>query len=187
MNILLCGDSFAADWNHRSTQAWWQQLSQHHDMVNVAQAGCSEYRILQQLRNQCLNDFDAVIICHTSPYRIYVQKNPLHPSGTHANSDLIFSDVENSKNTEVREHLLYWFQHLLDLDHARDMYGMIRREIQDLVSGRPCLHLNFFEQTLSGDVSMHRFWRDHPGDINHMDPTGNRRVYQYIKELINDL
>ena len=50
MKILICGDSFAADWTIKYPgQGWPNMLSQQYEIVNLAQAGCSEYKILKQL------------------------------------------------------------------------------------------------------------------------------------------
>jgi len=48
MKILICGDSFAADWTVKYPgQGWPNMLAQQHEIVNLAQAGCSEYKIFK--------------------------------------------------------------------------------------------------------------------------------------------
>ena len=47
----------------------WSKLAKQHDVTNVAQAGVSEYKILKQLHNAELKDYDAIIVSHTSPSR----------------------------------------------------------------------------------------------------------------------
>ena len=50
MKILICGDSFAADWTVKYPgQGWPNMLAEIHEVTNLAQAGCSEYKILKQL------------------------------------------------------------------------------------------------------------------------------------------
>ena len=48
--LLICGDSFAADWQvkYPQGQGWCNLITQYYHVTNVAQAGCSEYRIYQQ-------------------------------------------------------------------------------------------------------------------------------------------
>jgi hypothetical protein len=80
MKILVVGDSFAADWTvkYPCGKGWVNLLAEHHDVTNLAQAGCCEYRILKQLKeNYIAGHFDAVIVSHTSPYRLYTRKNPI--------------------------------------------------------------------------------------------------------------
>ena len=66
-----------------------------YNVTNVSQAGVSEYKILKQVEDHLYsNDFDLVIVCHTSPYRVHTPEHPVHNSGLHKDCDLIYSDVE---------------------------------------------------------------------------------------------
>ena len=56
MKLLLAGDSFAAEWPGENV--WPKLLAKQHDVTNVAQAGVSEYKILKQLHNAELKDYD---------------------------------------------------------------------------------------------------------------------------------
>ena len=59
MHILICGDSWAADWSVKYNGIGWPNiLQQHHDITNVAQAGVSQYRICQQLQDIDIAKFD---------------------------------------------------------------------------------------------------------------------------------
>ena len=71
MNILLCGDSFVSDWSvkHKDQSGWCNWLAKEHHVVNLAQAGVGEYKIMKQILSADLNKFDAVIISHGSPNR----------------------------------------------------------------------------------------------------------------------
>ena len=68
--ILIIGDSFACVWPNSST-GWPSQLAQQYDVTNLAQAGVSEYKILQQLINFTKDaawwqhEIDCVIVSHT--------------------------------------------------------------------------------------------------------------------------
>ena len=91
LRLLIVGDSFSAAKNNE--QSWTCQLGEF-DVTNLSAAGCGEYRILLQLKSVTLSDFDLIIVVHTSPNRIYINYNPLHPeSKTHYNCDLIYQDV----------------------------------------------------------------------------------------------
>ena len=46
MNVLIAGDSFAAEWP--GSNGWVKLLAKKYNVKNVAQAGVSEYKILQQ-------------------------------------------------------------------------------------------------------------------------------------------
>ena len=100
MNILIVGDSFAADWTVKYKGIGWpNMLSKRHNVTNLAQAGCSEYKIYKQLLSVNLDDFDYIIASHTSPYRIYVTEHPVHSMDKlHNDCDLIYTDLkEHSK------------------------------------------------------------------------------------------
>ena len=47
MKILVAGDSFAAEWP--GDDGWVKLLAQSHEVTNVAQAGCGEYKIFKQI------------------------------------------------------------------------------------------------------------------------------------------
>ena len=51
MKILIVGDSFAADWaiKYKSISGWPNLLAEKFEVVNLAQAGVSEYKIYQQV------------------------------------------------------------------------------------------------------------------------------------------
>jgi hypothetical protein len=57
--LLICGDSFAADWTVKvKEKGWVNLLAQDYKVTNLAQAGCSEYKILKQLQSVNLDKFD---------------------------------------------------------------------------------------------------------------------------------
>ena len=97
MNILILGDSWSADWNIKYTDypGWPNIIAQKYTVTNIAQAGVSQYSILKQLDTIQPLDYDMVIISITSPYRVYTPQHPVHTSGLHANSDLIYSDIDH--------------------------------------------------------------------------------------------
>ena len=48
-NILIIGDSFAADWTvkYPTVVGWPNLLAKNYNVVNLAQAGAGEYKIYQ--------------------------------------------------------------------------------------------------------------------------------------------
>jgi len=97
--ILIAGDSFAADWTKKYNGIGWvNMLNNDYDVKNVAEAGVSEYKIYKQLENEKTDEFDYIIISHTSPYRIPVEKHPIHYGDIlHNNCDLIYSDLKSMR------------------------------------------------------------------------------------------
>ena len=96
MNILIAGDSFAAEWP--GEDGWVKLLAKKHNVTNVAQAGVSEYKILKQIKNASLDEYDAIIVSHTSPSRVHTPEHPLHKEGLHKDCDLIWTDLEGRSN-----------------------------------------------------------------------------------------
>ena len=64
MKILIAGDSFATVWPD-SQLGWPTLLAKKYSVVNLAQAGIGEYKILKQIQSQEINNFDLVIVSHT--------------------------------------------------------------------------------------------------------------------------
>ena len=71
MKILIAGDSFAALWPDAS-KGWVNLLAEKFDVLNVAQAGVSEYKIYKQIINLDINQFDCVIVSH--PKGLLIEK-----------------------------------------------------------------------------------------------------------------
>ena len=77
MKLLICGDSFAADWTVKyKGHGWPNLLSQSFEVTNLARAGVCEYKIYNQLLSVDPSAFDVIIISHTSPFRLYVKEHP---------------------------------------------------------------------------------------------------------------
>ena len=126
--ILICGDSFSANWYVKTKRYGWPNfLSGKHDVTNISQAGCSEYKIYLQVLNSQLSKFDKIIISHTSPYRIYVKKHPIHNGDIlHGSCDLIYEDLLNNldKNVKVKS-IVDFFENYYDLEYAKYVHQLI--------------------------------------------------------------
>jgi hypothetical protein len=189
MKILLAGDSFAANWNDIATNAWWQLVAQENVVHNVAQPGCGEYKILQQLLNCDLKKYDLIVVCHTSPYRIHTLLNPFHNTGFHKNSDLIYTDISCAEESDKKNHIIYFFENIFDLDYARCIHNLVKKEITQVLASYNNLHISFFENfkneyTNCQEINLYHVWKKHPGHINHLSPAGNQQAYVEIKKRI---
>lgn len=187
--ILIVGDSFAENCN-QSSESWTFLLSEHIDLINLAQAGCGEYKILKQLQSIDLNKFDKIIISHTSFTRFHVEHNPFYSSGKYSNCDLIYEDVLHKPDSKIKEHLLFLFEKLVDIEYQQFVYDSICKEIKKILKNKVCLHLNFFDQNsilqrhFDNILELRDVWEKYPGHINHMNQQGNIMVYEKIFKLI---
>jgi len=58
--VLICGDSFSADWTVKySGQGWPNQIAQLANVTNLSQAGCGEYKIYLQLASADLDQYES--------------------------------------------------------------------------------------------------------------------------------
>jgi hypothetical protein len=181
--ILLIGDSFSSS-NHQDS---WTKLLPNFDIVNLSSNGSSEYRIFKKLVKTDLTQFDYIVIVHTSPYRIYIDHNPLHVnSQTHQTCDLLYQDVKSAKATKFTQNVAWYFENIFNLDQADVIHDLLIEKIVKLTEAYQCLHLSFFEaEKNSNVVNLHSIWHEHPGSINHLDNNGNKKVAKFITTMYN--
>ena len=186
MQILICGDSFAADWQvkYPGSQGWPNMLAKDYAVTNLAQAGCGEYKIYQQLLSVNLKKFDVVIISHTSPYRLYVKQHPIHHNDPlHANSDLIYSDaVEHGLNSVVE-----YFEKYFDLEYADFIHGLICKKIDHLLINKSVIHMEHTGESkykFKDILNFEQLFKQHRGTINYYDEKGNIEIYNSIKSKL---
>ena len=193
MKILICGDSFAADWTVKYPgQGWPNMLAEIHEVTNLAQAGCSEYKILKQLESVDVDVYDKIIISHTSPYRIFVEKHPVHSSDPlHKNCDLIYTDLKehSSKNKELAP-IIDYFEKYFDFEHAKFMHTLLCEKIENNLAhlNSRIIHitnLNWDElYKFKNMISFEHLFKTNRGLLNHFNETGNRQVLQQLLELL---
>jgi hypothetical protein len=200
MNILIIGDSFAADWRMIDTSytGWPQLLAKKHSVTNLAQFGCGEYRILQQLKTQDnLDLYDWIIVCHTSAARIHTRQHPVHKGNQlHAHADLIFTDIEyhaaldkkqkNPALTSAHDFFIYHY----DDEYYQDVHRLIVNEIHDIIGDRPVIVVDNFNQLNQSD---YEFFLDFtkittvtPGKINHCSAQHNLDICHCILDIIDE-
>jgi len=192
VKLLICGDSFAADWTVKYNGIGWPNLlSKNYQVTNLAQAGCSEYKIYQQLISVDLTKFDQIIVSHTSPYRIPIKQHPVHSKDKlHKNSDLIYTDIkEHSKTNNKLLPIVEFFENYFDMDSAQFIHSLICEKIDNLTANVPTLHLTnlnwdnlyLFQNMLNFEY----LFKTNRGVMNHYDIDGNQIIYNSIVERLN--
>jgi len=186
--LLIAGDSFAAKVKIYTQSAGWPELlAEQFDVTNLAQAGCSEYRIWQQLVSSDLSKFDCVLVSHTSPYRVPIQHHPIHKSGLHQNCDAIYQDVK-SHNIHT---LIDFFENYFDMNYAQDMHQLIGQAIDQNLKSIPSIHVCHVEKNLPYNyknmLNFSDVWKTHPGTVNHYSANGNQIVLEKVRDKIQEL
>jgi hypothetical protein len=192
--ILICGDSFASDWTVKySGTGWPNMLANDYNVTNSAQAGCSEYKIYLQLLNADISKYDAVIVSHTSPNRIYVKRHPVHYNDVlHKHSDLLYTDIaEHVKQNKSLRPILDYYENYFDLDHAKFTHNLICKEIEQHLDkfGIPVLHITNIDwtslYTFKSTINFFSLFEKQRGLINHYNDAGNIAIYQTVKDFIS--
>jgi hypothetical protein len=212
MKILICGDSFMADWSvkYPGQSGWSNWLCKDHQVTNVAQAGAGEYKIWKQVERANLSNFDAVLISHTSPNRIHCVEHPVH-SGCplHKNADLIYADISNHAENTDAEIAKNFYGRYFDFDYASDVSNMFCEKILDKFSSHsslPVWHLQCYRDNRSwrrlfGGASYHGYrypmigdhfnlgpvLHNHHGLINHLNNEGHQCVYNEVTRWLAEL
>ena len=187
MKLLICGDSFAANWKGEYP-GWTDILSKHFTVTNRSQAGVGEYKILKQLEQGI--DYDFIIVSHTSPYRVHTN-NSIHNTELHKNCDLLYNDVADKNsflNKKVKSAKL-WFETHYDEVYQEDIYCLIRKKINTMlvdksylsISHLPCTK-NFILEKKHLDCSV--LWETNLGVVNHYSEEGNKKLASIIQNYI---
>jgi len=196
MKILLMGDSWAADWSSKHSEylGWPNILAEQFDVTNIAQAGVSQYSIVKQLHSVKPYDYDKVVCSITSPYRVYTPQHPVHTEGLHANSDLIYTDIEHHHaesdyNVKLNSALGYFLHHF-DTDHAEFVNELLVNYLLEQLDTNDTIITSNIE---GNDVFTtehvycdgHSIWQSYPGKINHLSEEGNLLFADSIKTLLD--
>lgn len=192
MKLLVAGDSFAAEWP--GSNGWPKLLKKDYEVTNIAQAGVSEYKILKQLQNITLDDYDVFIVSHTSPSRVHTPTHPLPRTDLHKNCDLIYSDIENRFdlfNPSLRAAKGY-FQHHYDDHYYQTIYSLLRKEIYTLLTKRKYLSLSHVEIAKyfiweDNHLDFTDFWQANKGKENHYNEEGNQKICKIIVDNLHKL
>ena len=192
MKILICGDSFAADWSVKYSDypGWPNLLAQVHNVTNLAQAGVSEYKIWKQLSSANLSKFDCVILSHTSPFRLPTELHPDHyKDPLHKDCDLIYLDIKHSKDKSLQS-VVEYFEKFFVPEYAIFVHKLIiEHEINFLESFKgKVIHVTNLQQDF--DFAEHKFisfekiFEEHKGLVNHFGEQGNQVVLETVLKAI---
>ena len=184
MKILVAGDSFAAEWP--GNDGWAKLLAQSHEVTNVAQAGCGEYKIFKQIQKANLDEYDCVIVSHTSPSRVHTPNHPLHKQGLHKDCDLLWNDIDrttffNSSLSAAKGYFRYHY----DDQYQCDIYALVRQQINTLLTNKQYISISHVEVARlfvveDTHIDFSEFWDEHRGIQNHYSTTGNQKLHQII-------
>jgi hypothetical protein len=194
VKILICGDSFAADWTVKFKdrgKGWPNFLAEKFQVTNMAMAGCGEYKIYNQLLSQNLDHYDFIIVSHTSAYRIHTQTHPVHfQDKLHSNADLIYSDIkEHSKNKPELKCIVEYYEKYFDLEYSKFVHSLVCDKIKELLKNQNnVLHLTnldwkdfyqFPEMLILNQLTPVE------AGMNHYDQETNYNIYKQIVDKIN--
>jgi hypothetical protein len=184
--ILIAGDSFAADWTKKYNGVGWvNMLEKDYEVTNVAEAGVSEYKIYRQLSNQKINNFDEIIISHTSAYRIPVEVHPIHSKDIlHYNCDFIYSDIKEHKNNPDVKCIVDLYEKYFHFEYAIFVHDLILKEIKTLCPN--AINITFFNSFNKNSIQLEDIFLENKGNINHLNEKGNIIIYNKIKKLIDE-
>lgn len=182
--LLIVGDSFSADWSIKYPSAGgWVNKFFDYEVTNLSQAGASEYKIVLQLNSVDITEYHKVIICHTSPFRIYIKKHPVHHHDTlHNNCDLIYNDVLAHKYDFISNIAVDFFENIYDMEYASYIHKLIVTDLQKQFPA--ALHISFFDLNISNVHYFDKEFNQYKGNINHLTNEGNDVVYNKIHQLL---
>lgn len=190
MKILIAGDSFATVWPNAEL-GWPTLLAAKYDVVNLAQAGIGEYKILKQIESQHAESFDMVIVSHTSPSRLHTPQHPIHKQGLHKDCDLILNDLINRsafRNPSLKAAQEY-FKYHYDDQYQIDIYNLIRKQINELITV-PYISMSHVDivNTLAIEANHLNFsnlWSKERGSMNHYTIEGNFEIFEKLEDIIS--
>lgn len=183
--LLICGDSFSADWTTKyNGYGWVNLLENEYNITNISQAGVSEYKIYKQVKSIDLTKFDKILVSHTSAYRIPIQEHPIHKGDLlHNDCDIIFSDVKEHMDNAIMKTAFNFYSDIFYPEYFCFVNDLIYKEIRKL--SPKITHITFFDSFY--DNSVHKFenvFLEHKGFINHLSDDGNFKMYKEIIKLL---
>jgi hypothetical protein len=187
IKVLIAGDSFASNWN--TGLEWWRQLP--YDLTNVAQAGASEYKILKSLKS--VQEYDAAIVFHTSPIRLYsANGNLLHTDSlTHRDSCYVINDVL-SKRGPIKRAMENYVKYFYNEEFVNYIHTKICEDIVKNTRLIPTIHASGFDYSdifeFDNFVSANDLFETYRGNTCHLTADGNRylaeRIYKKLTNLL---
>lgn len=168
--ILIAGDSFSAVYDNKSE--WWQLG----DCKNISQKGSSEFKILKSLQKENLSKYEKIIVCHTSPYRIYTEDNIIN-NGDRTNGCYLINDLLHKKG-DIKTAAKLYTKYFFNEEYVLWSYYKVMDEIKNLTNS---IHISFFN--VQNVISLRHIYEKNMGDICHMTPEGNKVVHEQISNI----
>jgi hypothetical protein len=161
-------------------------LESDYEVMNIAQAGVSEYKIYKQLESIDTKKFDKIIISHTSAYRIPIEEHPIHKDDLlHNNCDLIYSDLKEHMENPIAKIGVDFYENLFNPDYFIFIYHLIIDKI--MLKYPEAIHITFFDDFKKDNIyGFEKIFLKNKGLVNHMNEKGNKIIYDKIKKLINE-
>jgi hypothetical protein len=196
ISIAIFGDSFSSDWSKKSIDyyGWPNMLSETFKVKNFSEPGISEYKILQQIKNHDLKNFNVIIISHTSPTRLHTRKHPIHNKNLfYKNCDLLLSDIlyHSKKIKNLFNFSLHtakkWFFYHYDETYQEEIYNLIRKEIDFLLKNKKVIEIKNFDVLENKDhivLDYRKLVKYNKNFSNHYDEFTNKKIYNDIKKII---
>jgi len=185
--ILIIGDSFSS-LQLAGTSGWPALLMNYYDINNISSPGIGEYKILQKLKSQNLKLYDLIILCHTSPYRVHCEENPLYDNNhMYRKSDILFADAE-SKKTPIALSLCQYFNLVFDLDYYTFVHTKCCEDIAELTKDIPVIHLTNFKwdelYKFNDLINFYKFWQKNKGPYCHYNSEGSLQIANILLDKI---
>jgi len=168
--ILIAGDSFSAVYDNKSE--WWQLG----DCKNISQKGSSEFKILKSLQKENLSKYEKIIVCHTSPYRIYTEDNIIN-NGDRTNGCYLINDLLHKKG-DIKTAAKLYTKYFFNEEYVLWSYYKVMDEIKNLTNS---IHISFFN--VQNVISLRHIYEKNMGNICHMTPEGNKVVHEQISNI----
>ena len=186
--VLVIGDSFASDWSVKYPVSGWPNfLAKEFTVTNLAQSGCSEYKIKKQLDSVNPAQYTHAIIVHTSKSRIPVEIHPLHNSDALLHScDFIYSDVLDNNYSGLKC-IKEFYEKFYHEDFFEYIYDLIVCDIDNILLQYNVLtlHITFFDHVLPvNHRNFNALFQNCQGNANHINEHANREVFTEVKSWI---
>lgn len=186
-NLLVVGDSFSADWSqlYKNCSGWVNKLEPFYEITNLSEAGAGEYKIMLQLKSVDVGLYDKLIICHTSPFRIYIKQHPIHSNDVlHYNCDLIYKDILEHKENFICNTAINFFEQIYDIEYANVVHQLMVKELQATYPN--AIHISFFDLNISNVYYFYNEFKNYKGNINHLNERGNEIIYNKMLQLLEN-
>lgn len=178
--LLIVGDSFFS-YNH-NCNSWHNRLAKHYNVTNLSCNGVGQYKIHKQLTKTDYNNYDKIIVGVTSPYRIHTDNNPwynkIHHS--HADADLLYEDVKSKDESAEKQHVLWYFENVLDLEYYDYIHRLTVEHMQQTLQDKLHMMITFFDMNIPNVLNLHNVWKNNQGETNHMNNHAHKKVYQQV-------